>query len=206
MSELADLLDATRTFLLRYVTFASPEQADAVALWAGTTWIYDRFDTCPYLAIQSPEKRSGKTRLLEVLSLLVREPLPAASASTAALVRVIHATHPTLLLDEADAIFNRRNSDAAEDIRGVLNNGYRRGKPYLKVVGEGKRMHVEQFDVFCPKAIASIGRLPDTVQDRSIVINLSRAPDGSVRPFRFREVEREALPIHESWEALADVL
>jgi hypothetical protein len=207
MSELAEALDQTVAFLRRYVAFSQPEQADAVALWVGHTWTYEQFDTTPYLAIQSAERRSGKTRLLECLRLLVREALPAAGASMAALIRVIHSEHPTLLLDEADAIFNRRNADAGEDIRGLLNNGYRRGTPYLKVVGEGKKMHVERFDVFCPKAIASIGRLPDTVQDRSIVIHLNRrARSEDVAPFRFRVAELEALPIRERWEALAGEL
>ena len=42
--------------------------------------------------VQSPEKQSGKTRLLEVLGVLVREPLQVASASEAALFRTIEAT------------------------------------------------------------------------------------------------------------------
>ena len=203
-SELAPALEGTEAFLRRYIVFANRHQATAVTLWVGHTWFYDRFDITPYLAIQSAERRSGKTRLLECLRLLVREPMPVAGASLAALFRVVNDRHPTLLMDEADAIFQRRNSDTAEDLRGLLNNGYRRGTPYLRVVGEGKKMRVEQFDVFCPKAVASIGQLPDTVQDRAIVVQLTRrARSETLEPFRFRTAEREALPIREWWEALS---
>lgn len=62
-------------------------------------------DTTAYLAITSAEKRSGKTRLLEVLELVVHAGLPTANTSDAALFRTISELGPTLLLDEVDAIF-----------------------------------------------------------------------------------------------------
>lgn len=206
-SDLDRALSATTDYLGRYVVFASPEQADAVALWTGHTWTYDQFDATPYLAIQSPEKRSGKSRLLECLRLVTRAAVPMAGASLAALFRIIDERHPTVLLDEADTIFNKRTADATEDIRGLLNNGYRRGVPFYRVVGEGKKMRVESFDVFCPKAVASIRALPDTVQDRSIVIAMKRrARHESVARFRFRVAEQEAATVREWWEVLAEGL
>ena len=58
MNELSQLLDQTRAFLVRYVAFASDEQADACALWVGYTLAHALFDTAPYLAVQSAEPRS----------------------------------------------------------------------------------------------------------------------------------------------------
>jgi hypothetical protein len=203
----ADLLDTTAAFLRRFVVLGAPEVADATALWVGHSWLYDQFDTTPYLAIQSPQKGSGKTRLLECLRLVTREPVPIAGASLAALFRLIDERHPTLLLDEADTIFGSRQADRTEDLRGLLNNGYRRGVPFWRVVGEGRKMRVESFDVFCPKAIACIGRLPDTVQDRSIVLALKRrAPHEPVERFRFRNAELDGSPIREAWNAIASEL
>jgi len=115
-------------------------------------------------------------------------------------IRPYCSTRPT-------RIFNKRSSDSTEDMRGLLNNGYRRGMPFLRVVGDGKKMRVGSFDVFCPKAIASIHALPDTVQDRSIVIALKRrARNESVERFRFRRAEQETVTIREWWEALAEQL
>jgi hypothetical protein len=206
-AEALQALAMTTELARRYVVMTA-EQADAVALWVGHSYLYDQFDTTPYLAVQSATRRSGKTRLLEVLRLAVREPLPTAGTSVAALFRIVHELHPTLLLDEADAIFHHRKGDtSAEDLRGLLNAGYRAGTAYLRVVGEGKKMRVERFDVFCPKVVASIGRLPDTVQDRSIVLTLKRrARSETVERFRFRTAELEAVPVREWWEAAAQQL
>src|SRR5207244_1991266 len=106
----AGLLDDVCRFLRRFVVM-SDVQADAVALWVAHTHVFDAFGCTPYLAITSPEKRSGKTRLLEVLELLVREPLPTANISDAALFRVIEERKPTLLVDEVDSIFGKKSRD-----------------------------------------------------------------------------------------------
>jgi hypothetical protein len=204
MSKLAEALDRTRDFLTRYVVFANAEQADAVALWVAHTWVYDQFDVTPYLGIQSPEKRSGKTLLQDCLEDVVREPLATGGASLAAIFRAVNEWHPTLLIDEADAVFNRKSNDNSEDLRGLLNSGYRRGRPYLRIVGDGKKMRVEKFETFSPKCLASIRSLPDTVQDRSIIIGLQRKlVSEKVERFRSRRAQLESLPIREWWESIA---
>lgn len=53
-------------------------------------------------------------------------------------------------------------------------------------------MSYKDFETFCAKAIAGIGKLPDTVADRSIPIRLKRVPRGEVKKFRKREVKHEA--------------
>ena len=56
-------------------------------------------------------------------------------------------------------------------------------------------MTYHDFSTFCPKAIAGIGSLPDTVADRSIPIRLKRARRGEVERWRERTAKREAAPI-----------
>ncbi|MDP8931865.1 MAG: hypothetical protein M3O70_25665 [Actinomycetota bacterium] len=68
---LRDRLAAVEAFLRRFVVFADRHHAPAVALWTAHTHRLDAADSTPYLAVTAPEKRSGKTRLLEVLELLV---------------------------------------------------------------------------------------------------------------------------------------
>jgi hypothetical protein len=60
--------------LRRYVRFSKPEQAIAVALWIAHAHARDAVEQSPILAITSPVKQSGKTRLLEVVSTLVPNP------------------------------------------------------------------------------------------------------------------------------------
>lgn len=90
--------------------------------------------------------------------------------------RKVEAERPTLLLDEADAIFNPKLADRYEGLRGLLNEGNRRGAKVDRCVGGAFKL--VSFSVFCPKAIAGIGTLPDTVADRSIPIRLARKTKG----------------------------
>jgi Protein of unknown function (DUF3631) len=185
------LLDDLARFVRRFVVL-SETQTVAVALWIAHTHAVEAADTTPYLALTSAEKRSGKSRLLEVIELLVRSPLPTASISDAALYRAIDALSPTLLLDEADGIFGKRNAHEREDLRRLLNAGWRRGA-VARRMGGARMTTLEEFPVFCPKAFAGIGDyLPDTLSDRAIWIRLERRTrDEPVERFRRREVVPE---------------
>jgi hypothetical protein len=169
----AVLLDDVAAFVRRFVV-VSDMQADAIALWVAHTHAAEAAETTPYLVLTSAEKRSGKTRLLEVLELVVHEPLPTANISDAALFRAIKELGPTLLLDEVDAIFGGKARER-EDLRGLLNAGYRRGA-VARRMGGAKMTTLEAFPVYCPKAFAAIGKLPDTIADRSIAIRLQPRP------------------------------
>ena len=61
------------------------------------------------LVITAPEKRCGKSRLLDIIEATCHKPLITVNVSPAALVRSIGETDPpTLLLDEADTVFGRK--------------------------------------------------------------------------------------------------
>jgi hypothetical protein len=200
VTDLASTLHDVVAFLRRFIVMSDP-QLTAVGLWVNHTHAAAAFETTPYLSVTSAEKRSGKSRLLEALELVVRSPLPAANISDAALFRAINELGPTLLLDEVDAVFKSRER---EDLRGLLNAGYRRGAVVFRM--GGKRMtELERFEVFCPKAFAGIGDcLSDTIKDRSIPIRLQRRTrDEQVERFRRRDAEIDADPIRISLEQLA---
>jgi hypothetical protein len=78
-----------------------------VAIWTIATHTANSFDCFPYLALFSPAKRCGKTRLLEVLEQLVSSPWRGTAPSPAALYRML-AQGPTLLLDEIE-MFSRKD-------------------------------------------------------------------------------------------------
>lgn len=137
----------------------------------------------PYLNITSAEKGSGKTRLLEVLHGVVRQPLMTASISPAALARTVDKEQPTMLLDELDALL-KGDKEMSEALRGILNSGFNAKGKFTRMVGNGSAMHPEHFSTFCPKALAGIGTLPDTVSARSITLRLHRAERGSRESFR----------------------
>ena len=191
-----ELLDAVSAFLRRYVHLGD-EQAVAIALWTLHTHAFDAAHATPYLTVLSAEKRSGKTRLLEVLTLLVRAGWHAAGASEAALFRKIADTRPTLLLDEVDAIFGS-HSERTEPLRAILNAGNRPGAAVARCVGDGAKQTVVDFPVYCAKLLAGIdtGRLPDTIADRAIKIEMKRKTKGEpVERLYVRDAEPIAEPL-----------
>jgi hypothetical protein len=204
LDDLAQVLDATLAFVTRYVVFPSQEATDAFVLWIGHTHAIDAFESTPRLALQSAEKQSGKTRAQEVAELLVARPLPMVNISVPALFRSIEGdgAPPTIIMDEVDTIFGPKAPDGSEDLRGLLNAGHRRGRRILRCVGPSHE--VKPFASFAPVMLAGIGDLPDTIEDRSVIIRMRRrAPGEVVEPFRYRSAEYEATSIRESFDGLS---
>ena len=180
------LLDDVRAFVRRFVALTDA-QADTIALWIAHSHVFEAFYCTPYLEITSAEKRSGKTRLLEAIELLVREPLPTANITDAALFRAIDDKRPTLLVDEVDAVFGKKSQ--RDELRGILNAGYRQGATTHRM-GGANNTQLQSFSVYSPKAFAGIGNcLPDTISDRAISIRLKRRTrDVVIERFRLRDV------------------
>ena len=196
---LAETLDATVAHLTRFVHFARPEHADAVALWAAHTHArLERLGQSPILALTSAVKQSGKTRVLDVIEFLVRAPWRITRPSESVLFRKIDADHPTVLLDEIDAIFGDKTGNT-EGIRSLFNSGNRHGTKVPRNVAQGKTFALVEFDVFCPKATAGIGGLPDTILDRAIVIAMQRRTRGEpVEKLRERTARALGSPLRDA--------
>jgi hypothetical protein len=186
-SPLSDIQD----FITRYVALPNEHQSLVLSLWVMHTWTFSEMvmnpRTTPYIYVHSPEKQSGKTRLIEVLEPLVRNPMRATDMSPSVLFRAIEMMTPTILLDEVDAIWSGSRN---EELRGTLNGGYKRGGHVWRT----ENLEPRQFATFCPKLLAGIdnGLLPDTIRDRSIPIVLQRKrKDQAVAPFYSYEIEGE---------------
>jgi uncharacterized protein DUF3631 len=178
----AELLDAITTVIRRHVVLPD-HMRDAAALWVAHTYLLDRLMITPRLCTRSPVKGCGKTTLLDVVGQLVYRPLPAANCSASSIFRVVEGHRPTLLIDEADSFLAE-----ADELRGVLNSGHRRGGAVLRNVGDDHEPRA--FSTYAACAIALIGQLPGTLSYRSVTIDLTRRrPDESIEPFRFDRVE-----------------
>ena len=157
-------------------------QADAVALWIMHTWLIDRFQVSPRLAVYSPTKGCGKTTLLSVVSKLARRPMLAISISPAAVFRCGDAA--------ADADYRRTEKISRTDgeMHGLLNAGHGRGMTVIRVLGE--QLEPREFRVFGAVAVGTLGKLPDDLHDRAIVIEMRRKLAADlVAPFREDRVE-----------------
>ncbi len=193
----AVLLDETETFIRRFCVLPTEHDLVAVTLWAAHCHAIQHFHTTPRLALLSPEPASGKTRVLEVLELLTPNTMFVFAASVAAIFRTMNEQQTTLLFDEVDAIFGRRGKDDGnEDLRALLNVGYRNGATIPRCVG--KDHQVQHFNVFAAVALAGLGDLPDTVMTRAVVVRMRRrAPGEEVEPFRVRQHEGQGHAIRD---------
>ncbi|MFG2943228.1 DUF3631 domain-containing protein [Streptomyces sp. NPDC048282] len=183
----SELLDELRAQIAKFVILPSPEALDAITLWVAATHLQPAWQHAPRLAVVGPAKRCGKSRLLDVLTETVHEPMLTINTTPAAIFRSITEENPpTLLVDEADTIFGTpKVAEKNEEMRGLLNAGHQRNRYVTRVVGNDHTPH--RFATFAMATIAGIGDLPDTIMDRAIVIRMRRRAEGEkVKPFRSR--------------------
>ncbi|MFJ2186411.1 DUF3631 domain-containing protein [Kitasatospora sp. NPDC087861] len=191
-TEGADLLAQLRAQIAKFVILPSDQALDATMLWVAATHLQGSWQHAPRLAVVGPAKRCGKSRLLDVLTETVHNPVATVNSSPSAIFRSITEEPPTLLVDEADTIFGSpKMAEKNEEMRGLLNAGHQRDRYVLRVVG--KEHAPGRFHTFAMAAIAGIGDLPDTIMDRSIVIRMRRRAEGErVSPYRTKR-DRPAL-------------
>jgi len=200
-------LDAVQTFLERFISYPSPETATAHTLWIAHAHLVDAFENSPRLAFLSPEPGSGKSRCMELTEALVPRPVLSVNSTVAYVFRKIsdEAGLPTLLMDEIDAVFSKGKGDGNEDLRGLLNSGYRKGATAGRAAIRGKEIVTEEWPSFCAVALAGLNQLPDTLMTRSIVVNMKRRRHGQVvEPYRRRVNAGEALELYMELEAFAN--
>ncbi|MBP0445017.1 DUF3631 domain-containing protein [Roseomonas sp. SSH11] len=165
----AVLLDDLTATIRRHVILQE-STAVCVALWIAHTWVYSAFQHTPRLSVTSPTKRCGKSILLDILRALSCRPLKADSISPSGVFRTVEALAPlTLLIDEADT-FVADN----EELRGILNSGFEASGQVIRVVEVKDEWQPIRFATFAPVAMAGIGSLPGTLEDRALPVVLQR--------------------------------
>ena len=161
-----ELYTTLRTLLTTYIDFQSERDSRVLTLWVIGTYLYALFPAFPYLALNGP-KGSGKSTVLRVLQPLAFNVVTTSDPTGASLFRLVHATRCTLGIDEAERYQNPRDP-ATQQIRQLLNSGYKAGMPALRVVGDDYKP--QTFDVYSPKILASIAGLEDVLASRCITI------------------------------------
>ena len=172
-----ELLDEITATIRKYMVMRDGEAA-VVALYVLYSHVYTRFSFAPRLLIKSVTKGSGKTRLCTFLSYMLNRACPTSNITTAGLFRVIDFYRPSMIVDEADT-FAKGN----EAMRGIINSGHMRRFAYVLRYNNAERS-LDQLSTFAPMVIALIGDMPDTIEDRSVIITLrKKAADQMVPEF-----------------------
>ena len=160
-----------------YLEFEKPVIYDFLTLWTIGTYFFHLFNSYPYIYIGGL-KRSGKTKVLTVASLMCFNAIFSNNLSTSAIFRLIQSGRCTLLMDETEKLSNK---DRALELRNLLLSGYKRGAKVYRTEKTSKdRLVPEAFEVYSPKMIANISGLDSVLEDRCIVIIMRRGKDKKI--------------------------
>jgi hypothetical protein len=174
------VLDEARGFLGRFAVLPTAAAFDALTLWCAHTHAVQAFNASPRLAVLSEHPASGKTRVLELASLLSHDPTMEVDVTGPALVALISQRHPTVFLDETDQIFGANGGESHRSLRAVLNSGYKQGATVSRRSGGS---YVQQ-SIYGAVGFGGLGILPRTLMSRSVVIRMAqRRPEQKIEPF-----------------------
>jgi hypothetical protein len=179
-----DIFETLYDYITKFIVFQSEDEPVIITNWIVHTYLIHLFDYTPYLHIFSATKQCGKSLLLSLINDLSYKSNMVINF-TESIFRFLDKEEPTLCIDEIDKL----NKEKEDSVWGIINNGFsRRGGFVLRTVGNN--FEPKQFKNFSAKVLSGIDRssIPDTVQDRSIPIELVRKLNSEpVARFRHRE-------------------
>jgi hypothetical protein len=145
----AEIRNEVEAQVRRYVSLpdGGPE---IITLYVQFTWVSSASQIAPRVLLTSPIPGCGKTRLMDVMWPLCREPQSNINVTPAALFRAIDEKQCTLFLDEADNWANQRGP-----VVSILNAGHTKDTAFVSRFIGGRLVH---FNVYGPIVIAAIGR------------------------------------------------
>lgn len=193
VTELQNIVSKLEAFFNRFATFTDAYSLP-IALWTICTYLFPNFDAFPYMVITSDTKRSGKTRLGELISFVCSNPRSFGAMTPSAMFRIIEEVQPTIFFDEAEIL----SQESAGTMRSVLNMGYRKGSTVPRTIGG----QVVEFKTYCPKVFILIGDVLDTLRDRSIIVRMKRSAVQNV--FRYETVKAEGEALRDEIQIVID--
>lgn len=192
-----DLILQLDTFLRRFVVMGN-DLPILVATWIVGSYCYTVFEYFPYLVLRSPEKRCGKSRTLDLISLLAfNAHQPTASPTEAQIFREPREDGGVQIYDELEGMTGDKERWSA--VTSVFNVGFHRGSVVSRYKKGKDGQQKETFDTFVPRAIASISSLEVTLEDRSIMLMMQRLlPGQQTERFSLRRLNQEAQDLRDN--------
>jgi hypothetical protein len=165
-----------------HVYWHSPHTPALLAVWTMATYVFQVFTYFPYLALNSAEKRSGKSLVLAILyEVAFNATQPLHGATPATIFRDIHANDSTCLLDEVETLTDADKANKSQML-AVLCGGFKRGAAVPRCEpGQGGKGYTTptEYAVYSPKVLAGINEVADVIRDRAINVRMIRRPAGS---------------------------
>lgn len=188
-----ELFMELKDFISRYVYFKSDQEPAFLATALMTFPIFMVFKAIGYIHLWA-EKRSGKTTVLEILSLLGFNSMMSSSISPAAMYRSIETRRGLLLIDEAENLnpSPKARENAPSEKLELLKSGYKRSGTAVRC--EGKDNDVVTYHNYSPKVFSGTKSLDSVLADRTILIKMKRAPEGArIEELIESNIEKDAI-------------
>lgn len=169
--ETLDLLGEIETHIHRYLD-VSPRYLKFASYYVMLSWLYDRFNTLPYLRALG-DTGCGKSRFLDVIGGLCYKAISASGCVTPApIYRMLRKWGGTLVLDEADM----KGSDEYNEVVTILNCGFERGRPVIRANKDNPdKIHV--LPVYGPKVFATRRRFKDVALEARCLTEIMAETD-----------------------------
>jgi len=188
-------VDITKTFssvvktLNYYLDLGNDSLYKATALWLIGTYFFKLFKAYPYYNIVGL-MNSGKSKMLELCSLLAFNGELLMGSTPAFIIRSIHDNCASIFLDEAEKLKDT-SSPESQTLILMLNSGYKSGVRIGKMNSSEKIKGWSQirYDPYSPKMIAGINNISDTLISRSINITLIASTNKDIKN---REIDSDS--------------
>jgi len=116
------------------------------------TYFFPLFESAPVVHLWGAAG-SGKTKIMEMLSLMAFNPVTSGNITEASVFRLVEGRRAVCLLDESEDLSKTERGHA---ITNLILNGYRRGNLIYRMDKVGKQITSSHYDVYSPKIIANI--------------------------------------------------
>jgi Protein of unknown function (DUF3631) len=188
-----DLIATVSNVFKRFVVIQDQRMYTLIAIWTVATYVYESFDYFPILRVTSPTKRSGKTRLLEILRQLASRSAGILINPTEAILFRVTNRGATLILDEVEQL-RQKDKELHGSIMAVLNSGFQKGATVPRTMKDKDGVYTEtNYNTYGPKVVSGISSVSDTIADRSLVVQMIRRirAHEPVERFRLRKLTSE---------------
>jgi hypothetical protein len=186
------VIASLEAYFTRFAYFSNRTYALLLAIWTLATYVYRVFDVFPYVWLRSPQKRCGKSRVEDLLSLVAFNASSRMTNPTEAVVfRGPSQNGGALLLDEVERLSG--TDDGLAGLLGVLNDGYKKGGAVPRMEKQGENWVTVNYPTYAPRVLAGLAKLAATLEDRSIPIFMDRRlPTDPLERFSPRRLTEQA--------------
>jgi DNA primase len=168
-----DVYSEVSGYFRKFLWYPNDHYHDFIALWTIGTYVYNTFQSYPYVHLNGT-KQSGKSLTLEIINELAFNAMFSSSLSSASLYRTVESCSSTLLLDEAENLQKKKAKDkeSDDDKLEILKAGYKKGGKVIRCTGDNHEP--TGFDAYSPKMFGSIFAIDNILTDRTITLTLAR--------------------------------